>query len=176
MARNATQVAARPGGYLTRRPPVELDWKTFVEGNPFFRGMLQSATDSPGECDELVVQALNFHRDVVEALIRFRDAAKAKEDGAHLPAHSTDASPKRPEIPSRTALPSLDGDPILLTPRETEVLKLIAQGNSSKQVAYSLGISFKTAVCHRYNIMEKLNIHDVSGLVRYAIRNGLIRP
>lgn len=63
-----------------------------------------------------------------------------------------------------------------LTAREIQVLKLIAEGNSSKQLAFELGISFKTAVCHRYNIMEKLNIHDVSGLVRYAIRTGISRP
>jgi DNA-binding NarL/FixJ family response regulator len=63
-----------------------------------------------------------------------------------------------------------------LTPRERQVLQLIAEGNSSKQVAAILNISVNTAETHRYRILEKLNIHEVAGLVRYAIRRGLIRP
>jgi DNA-binding CsgD family transcriptional regulator len=60
------------------------------------------------------------------------------------------------------------------TPREIEVLKLIASGLSTKQIAVSLGISFKTASCHRSRLMEKLGIHEIAGLTRYAIRNGYI--
>jgi DNA-binding CsgD family transcriptional regulator len=60
------------------------------------------------------------------------------------------------------------------TPREIEVLKLIASGLSTKQIAVSLGISFKTACCHRSRLMEKLGIHEIAGLTRYAIRNGYI--
>jgi DNA-binding NarL/FixJ family response regulator len=61
-----------------------------------------------------------------------------------------------------------------LTPREQEVLVLIAEGLSTKEIAARLGISFKTAACHRYRLMEKLSIHDSVSLARYAIRNGLI--
>ena len=60
------------------------------------------------------------------------------------------------------------------TPREIEVLKLIAAGLSTKQIAVSLGISFKTASCHRSRLMDKLGIHEIAGLTRYAIRNGYI--
>jgi two-component system, NarL family, response regulator NreC len=63
-----------------------------------------------------------------------------------------------------------------LTPRERQVLQLIAEGQSSKQVAATLNISVNTAETHRSRILEKLDIHDVAGLVRYAIRRGLIRP
>jgi DNA-binding NarL/FixJ family response regulator len=63
-----------------------------------------------------------------------------------------------------------------LTPREREVLKLVAQGHTTKQVGQILGIRFKTADSHRTRIMQKLNIHDTAGLVRYAIRQGLIEP
>jgi len=63
-----------------------------------------------------------------------------------------------------------------LTPRETEVLKLTVSGNSSKQIAGKLGVSFKTVVSHRSRIMAKLDIHDVASLVRYAIRQKLIEP
>ncbi|HLJ91457.1 MAG TPA: response regulator transcription factor [Candidatus Angelobacter sp.] len=62
-----------------------------------------------------------------------------------------------------------------LTPRERQVLQLIAEGRSSKEVAAELNISVKTAETHRSRILEKLDIHEVAGLVRYAIRRGLIR-
>jgi two-component system, NarL family, response regulator NreC len=58
--------------------------------------------------------------------------------------------------------------------REREVLQLIAEGKNVKEIGSVLGISSKTAEAHRLNIMRKLNIHEVAGLVRYAIRNGLL--
>ena len=61
-----------------------------------------------------------------------------------------------------------------LTSREIEVLKLIATGFSTKEIGASLGIAFKTAACHRSRIMEKLAIHRVANLTRYAIRNGYV--
>jgi DNA-binding NarL/FixJ family response regulator len=62
-----------------------------------------------------------------------------------------------------------------LTPREIEVLKLIAGSISGKEIAERLGIAFRTARSHRANLMEKLELHDTAALVRYAIRNGLIQ-
>jgi two-component system response regulator NreC len=69
---------------------------------------------------------------------------------------------------------NIESDP--LTAREREVLQLIAEGNKTKQVAASLGISLKTAESHRTHLMKKLDIHDTAGLVRYAVRRGLIHP
>jgi DNA-binding NarL/FixJ family response regulator len=63
-----------------------------------------------------------------------------------------------------------------LTSREREVLQLVAEGKTTKEVAQLLGISAKTADSHRTRIMTKLGIHDTAGLVRYAIRQGLIQP
>jgi DNA-binding NarL/FixJ family response regulator len=63
-----------------------------------------------------------------------------------------------------------------LTDREREVLQLIAEGLSSKEIAGMLGVSLKTVDSHRSNLMEKLEIHKVSGLVRFAIRAGLVEP
>jgi len=60
-----------------------------------------------------------------------------------------------------------------LTLREKEVLQLMAEGNNMKQIAALLKISRKTVETHRKNIMDKLNIHDMANLVKYAIRNGL---
>jgi DNA-binding NarL/FixJ family response regulator len=61
-----------------------------------------------------------------------------------------------------------------LTSREVEVLQLIAEGKANKQTAAELGISIKTVEKHRQNLMAKLNIHEISGLTRYAIAAGII--
>jgi two-component system, NarL family, response regulator NreC len=67
------------------------------------------------------------------------------------------------EIPERT-----------LSDRERQVLQLVAEGKTTKEIATLLGISVNTAESHRANLMDKLDIHDTAGLVRYAIHNGII--
>src|ERR1700724_2769074 len=61
-----------------------------------------------------------------------------------------------------------------LTPRQREIVQLLAEGKSSKEVAVQLGLSVKTAETHRANIMRRLDCHSVSELVRYAVRNNII--
>jgi DNA-binding NarL/FixJ family response regulator len=61
-----------------------------------------------------------------------------------------------------------------LTARQREILQLVAEGKSTKEIAYDLTISVKTVESHRLQLMERLNIHDVAGLVRYAVRSGLV--
>ena len=63
-----------------------------------------------------------------------------------------------------------------LTAREREVLQLIAEGKTTKEISAILGASVKTADAHRTRLMQKLDIHDIAGLTRYAIRLGLIEP
>jgi DNA-binding NarL/FixJ family response regulator len=63
-----------------------------------------------------------------------------------------------------------------LTPRQREILQLIAEGHSTKGIAGALKVSVKTVETHRAALMDKLDIHDVAGLVRYAIRIGLVTP
>jgi RNA polymerase sigma factor (sigma-70 family) len=63
-----------------------------------------------------------------------------------------------------------------LTPREREVLQLVAEGNTNRQIAHQLGISIKTVEKHRSSLMEKLDIREVAGLVRFAITHGIISP
>jgi DNA-binding NarL/FixJ family response regulator len=60
--------------------------------------------------------------------------------------------------------------------RERQVLQLIAEGTSTKDIAVQLGISAKTVESHRSKLMHKLDIHDTAGLVRYAIRRGVTQP
>jgi len=61
-----------------------------------------------------------------------------------------------------------------LTPRQREILQLIAEGKNTKEIAYDLAISVKTVESHRLQLMERLNIRGVPGLVRYAVRSGLV--
>jgi len=63
-----------------------------------------------------------------------------------------------------------------LSPRQREILQLIAEGKTTKDIANLLNISVKTADTHRTQLMERLDIHDVAGLVRFAIRSGLSSP
>jgi DNA-binding NarL/FixJ family response regulator len=63
-----------------------------------------------------------------------------------------------------------------LTAREREVLQLVAEGKTTKEIAVLLGVSVKTADAHRTRLMQKLDIHDIAGLTRYAIRQGIIQP
>jgi len=90
---------------------------------------------------------------------------------------------QRPYFTSKVASAVLKGylnpatrDTPTLTPREREIVQLVAEGKSTKEVAERLKISLKTADTHRTNIMRKLKLHSVSELVRYAIRNKLLEP
>jgi len=62
-----------------------------------------------------------------------------------------------------------------LTTRQREILQLIAEGKATKDIASGLNLSIKTVETHRKDLMERLGIHDVPGLVRYAIRSGIIK-
>ncbi len=67
------------------------------------------------------------------------------------------------------------GSPLgMLTPRQREILKLVAEGHNTKDIAFRLNLSVKTIETHRAQIMKRLSIHDIPGLVRYAIRVGLV--
>lgn len=73
--------------------------------------------------------------------------------------------------------PGAEGDASLrgvLTPREREVIQLLAEGKSTKEVATTLNLSVKTAETHRTNLMRKLDLHSVVGLTLYAVRNGIV--
>lgn len=84
---------------------------------------------------------------------------------------------KTPSISEAVSRAQRGEDPLQpLTPREIEVLKLVAEGQTNKQIAELLVISEKTVDRHRTNMLDKLGVHDRVDLVRYAIRNGLVEP
>jgi len=72
------------------------------------------------------------------------------------------------------ANPESGRSPDFLTEREREILQLVAEGNSTKEIAARLGISAKTVGNHRTNLMRKLNIHDVASLTRHALEQGVV--
>jgi two-component system response regulator NreC len=76
---------------------------------------------------------------------------------------------KRPDPRTRAAMPTRES----LTSREREILQLIAEGHTNKEIAGHLGLSVKTVEAHRTRIMQKLRIHNVAGLTRYAISHGI---
>lgn len=85
-------------------------------------------------------------------------------------------SPGISEVVVQAYLNKTDYSSDPLSARERQVLQLVAEGNTTKKVASLLGLSVKTAESHRTRIMEKLDIHETAGLVRYAIRHGIIQP
>ncbi len=74
----------------------------------------------------------------------------------------------------RSTSPTIAEELQRLTPREMEVLKLVAEGHTNQEIADLLVLSIKTVQAHRANVMEKLELHDITHLVRFAIRHGLI--
>ena len=87
-------------------------------------------------------------------------------------AHSQKLS--QPEPQAQSAGARLAQDLQSLTPREMEVLRLVAEGRTNQEIADHLVLSIKTVQAHRANVMEKLGLHDITQLVRFAIRRGLI--
>jgi DNA-binding NarL/FixJ family response regulator len=81
-----------------------------------------------------------------------------------------------PAIAQRLLQPSEPTVDDELTHRQVEILRLIAQGRASKEIAYELGLSPKTVDVHRARIMERLRLNDIASLTRYAVRKGLIKP
>lgn len=138
---------------------------------------------------EILILTLHFSdqlvREIVEAGVR---AYIMKSDADRDLVAAVEAlSNHRPFFTARAADMLLDGfrrpktdidtDTVIrnrLTAREREIVQLLAEGKSSKEVAVALGISVKTAETHRANIMRKLELHSVSELVRYAVRNQII--
>ena len=80
----------------------------------------------------------------------------------------------RPPVHDNLGLFAAEGPLQQLTSRQREILQLIAGGSNTKTIAGELGISVKTVEAHRLQLMQRLNIHEVAGLVRYAIRSGLV--
>jgi DNA-binding NarL/FixJ family response regulator len=127
---------------------------------------------------DLIEQHLYYHRALRMSLAA--SSTRLARTSAQIVQTAGSLRAGFPSRPLRTTLPApvkqAPPELELLTAREIAVLKLIAEGFSSKEIAHQLGITFKTACCHRFNLMQKLNVREVATLVRIAVRSGLVRP
>jgi DNA-binding NarL/FixJ family response regulator len=123
--------------------------------------MLQEALDAGGRGYVLKSDVGNDLMLAVEAVLKHKTFISSGISGVSYPATSKDSREVRAGR---------------LTSREREVLQILAEGRSTKEVATLLNIAVKTAETHRTNIMRKLDLHSVSELVLYAIRNQIVEP
>lgn len=104
-----------------------------------------------------------------------RDAVRAAASGRAYFSEEVTRAVRERVRPGRGGEPGRAEDPgAILTDRELEILQLIAAGNSNREIAEMLKLSVKTVETHRMHMMEKLDIHDVASLTRYALRKGLV--
>ena len=159
-------------------------------GMPVLNG-LEAARQIRKEVPESEVLILTMHeseqvvREVVEAGARGyvlkSDAGRALVKAVEaLGQHKTFFTTRVADLAARAlranGRESAAGETSILTHREREVVQLLAEGRTNKDVAESLGISVRTVETHRNNIMRKLGGHTLSDLVRYAVRNNLVAP
>jgi len=174
-ASNGHEAAALAG---TCRPDVVLMDIAMPEGNG-----LQAAAKLRRENVSSRVLILSMSG-TVEDVRRALDAGahgfllKSDSPGVFLSAIRAVAAGQRyfsPDVKEAAALAlAAPGKASPLTPRQCDILRLVAEGNTSQAIADYLGISVNTVETHRRKIMEALDIHDIAGLVRYALRTGLI--
>jgi DNA-binding NarL/FixJ family response regulator len=149
----------------------------------------QRITSMPGAPRVIVLSMYTDLEHVVHALLAGASGYVRKEDAdAELVAAVRTGKPRRwflsPHIDRRLVEQHLaraarregGGDYELLSPREREVLQLVAEGRLNKQVAAELGIAVRTVEAHRASIMRKLGLTDQAGLVRYAVQKGIVPP
>jgi DNA-binding NarL/FixJ family response regulator len=144
-------------------------------------------TTSPST--EILILTMHESDDLVQQVVQAGARGYVLKDEADrvLLAAVDAARQHKPYFSTRLSNPLADELPISpsdgakpprqrLTPREREILQLLTEGKSNKEVASLLGISVNTAEAHRANIMLKLGLHSLAELVHYAIRNQIIRP
>jgi len=147
--------------------------RQILRSNPKQRILVLTDVDSEQvirECLEAGVRGWVFKTDgahdlvtAVEALEQHRSMFSSRVSDLVL-----DGYLRRPHVNSAVAMPRA------LAPREREVVQLVAEGKSSKEIAVVLGLSVKTVETHRSNILIKLKIHSIVELVMYAVRNGIV--
>ncbi len=136
---------------------------------PNLRVLAISAHDDPALLKEMLACGAHGFVEKSASLETFSEALREVAEG------KTFFGPRITEI-LRDHLLNPDHDRPHLTAREREIIQLVAQGLSSKEIAAQLKVSSRTVENHRANIMNKLNIRDAVGLTRYAIKAGLVSP
>jgi two-component system response regulator NreC len=124
--------------------------------------------------DHYVVRALRAG--VSGYVLKTRAASDLMQALRDVEAGSVHLSPGISRAVVQRMLNGREPDEDILSPRELQILQLIAEGLSTKEVASKLFVSPKTVESHRGNMMQKLNVHETASLVRYAIRRGIVQP
>jgi len=139
------------------------------QADPRLKVVVLSAYSDPQYVREALQAGASAYVLKTEAPSELRKTLRGVLKGAVYPPSEVVRKPLRPR---RAARPDIRQE--TLTERELEVLRLIAEGRTAKEIASRLKMSAKTAEFHRYRIMEKLNLRTVADLTKYAIRHGIV--
>ena len=129
--------------------------------------LLSDLSEARDRLDQALKDSALQRQLVAESCRVLSETLQAVQEGRHIR-----RGPPRPEPPPH--VPGPRSHIQRLTPREIQVLSLIAEGHSTKEIAHRLKITFKTAVSHRTHLLQKLGIHESATLVRLAVRAGLV--
>ncbi len=156
--------------WLPRLSGIEAT-RRIVQARPDSRVLILSQHDSWQTVQQAFEAGAMGYLVKTESALQLLDAARELRDGKRFVSPELEASGMRARDDAEpdSPLASLSG-------REREVLQLIGEGYTSKEIAEKLGIAERTAEAHRASVMAKLGIHKVNDLVRLAIREGLIAP
>jgi DNA-binding NarL/FixJ family response regulator len=148
--------------------------RQILKASPETRILILSAHSDPEYIEQMVkVGARGFLVKQASGEVLAKAIRQVHKGGTYFtPSIAGYIKEHRQQTQSKADLRKLHPAP--LTSREAEMLQLIAEGHGSKQIASEVGISIKTVEKHRQNLMEKLNIHDIAGLTRFAIAAGII--
>jgi DNA-binding NarL/FixJ family response regulator len=124
--------------------------------------------------DHYVVRALQAG--VAGYVLKTRAAADLVQAVREFESGNLYLSPGISHVVAHRMLNRNDAEQAVLSPRESQILQLIAEGMTTKEIAASVNVSPKTVESHRAKIMQKLNVHETASLVRYAVRSGLVQP
>jgi DNA-binding NarL/FixJ family response regulator len=143
--------------------------KQLTSSLPSVKVLVFSGRGSPGNIRELLVAGAQSYVDKMDGFSEFRKALEI------IAAGGTFIGP-RMATAMRTLIRNPDGQRTThpLSNREKQILQLVAEGFSTREIAGRLGLSVRTVDNHRTNIMRKLNLHNVAALTRYAIQNELV--
>jgi DNA-binding NarL/FixJ family response regulator len=144
--------------------------RRFSKALPGTRVLIFSGYQSPGLIRELLQSGAHGFVEKSAPLTELRKGVEIVSSGGSYFGPEVALLLREAMVDPKTS----DSGVNILTRREREILQLIAESNSTREIAKKLDISVKTAENHRTNLMRKLDLHDVASLTRYAINNGLI--
>ena len=145
--------------------------RRLVKKHPLVRVLVFSGHENPVLVREMLEAGAHGFVEKTAGLLEFKKGLESVANGGTYFGPAVAAL-----LRNVVANPAASNASDFLTDREREILQLVAESHSTKEIAAKLGISIKTVDNHRTNLMRKLNLHDVASLTRYALEIGLIEP